>query len=1126
MTTSPPSASPKALLIIDSKVNVPESWLAWMTEKMPVFRVDADQDGLNRILEILADHANVGSLHLVSHGSPGSLALGNGQLDLAGLIRQAGLLQSIGSHLSTGADLLLYGCNVASGEAGLAFINALAQLTGANVAASDDVTGAAVHGGDWDLERASGEIDSTVLELTGLQGTLATATLTAGADTPVLTTSDDMIVADTASTLNAGDVIDGLEGDDTLTISAAQTVVLGATTLSNVETIAITDGAQNITTHDATVGAGQTLTVDASASTAKLTWNGIAETDGLFLVMGGAAADSVKGGAGADTLYGGGGNDTLSGDAGNDLVFGEGNNDTLYGGAGLDTLYGGDGNDFIYADSSGQVYDDLIYGEAGNDGISGGDGVDTIWGGLGNDTTIGGTGGDSLLGGEGNDWLWGQNDDDVVYGDAGNDSVSGNAGDDTLYGGDGSDTLSGHDGADVLYGGAENDTFTGSAADHDGDTIADFGEDDSIVLSGVDLSALNETAASGTLDLGGGQSLTLTGITAASGTFAAVYAGGATTITLEALPEPPPAPAPDVEIIPVDGVDTIIKEANGIETITVPVVSSSRQDDPESARPTYADIPVLRDPQGEVQVVLSVPAGVGLTIDGLIELPHGDDAATDLLQRITTSTPSGSDARAAMQDSARNFIESMSGDSPIGIRTVVPFSSGPSDPVVISGVPGTGQYEALVINMLRMSPGSTLQLDNIEFAAVIGASRIVGGAGTNVVLGDAAAQFIVLGADDDMLSGGSGNDTVGSLAGNDQTFGDQGDDVVYGGAGHDTLSGGEGSDSLNGGSGFDIALLTGSRADYALDAQGDGLVVTHVVTGETDSLTDIERIHFSGGEVLAIAHSDNEAIAYHLVSTWLERDLTAQEAEAVQNPGAASVGDLVNAFKNIAPLSFQNMTADELLAGLAANPEIFQLSMQRREYFGDEGNDQGYPPWGLAMKIDGAGGHDVLRLQGSRDDYHLTERNGVLDITRYEDGAMLNLRNAEMISFDSGENVVLAHDKNEALLARLVHTFLDRDASIDEWEVGREALSGDIDAEGILAWFEKRAGLEQLDDEHYIHALYENTFDREATAQELSDHLEQLDDTGLDRSWLAVDIAGSEEAVAIIGNVMFIDGWI
>ena len=74
-------------------------------------------------------------------------------------------------------------------------------------------------GGDWDLERASGDINSTVLQLTGLQGTLASATLTAGDETPVLTTSDDTIVADAASTLNAGDVIDGLGGDDTLTIS-------------------------------------------------------------------------------------------------------------------------------------------------------------------------------------------------------------------------------------------------------------------------------------------------------------------------------------------------------------------------------------------------------------------------------------------------------------------------------------------------------------------------------------------------------------------------------------------------------------------------------------------------------------------------------------------------------------------------------------------------------------------------------------------------------------------------------------------------------------------------------------------------------------------------------------------
>src|SRR5690606_3741895 len=100
------------------------------------------------------------------------------------------------------------------------------------------------------------------------------------------------------------------------------------------------------------------------------------------------------------------------------------------------------------------------------------------------------------------------------------------------------DTLSGGTGADTLYGGAGSDSFAGAVADLDGDTIADFSAGDSIVVNGVDLSSLNNTAASGTIELASGQTLTLTGITASSGTFSAVYAGGKTTITLN--PNAPP----------------------------------------------------------------------------------------------------------------------------------------------------------------------------------------------------------------------------------------------------------------------------------------------------------------------------------------------------------------------------------------------------------------------------------------------------------------------------------------------------------------------------------------------------------------------------------------------------------
>ena len=63
----------------------------------------------------------------------------------------------------------------------------------------------------------------------------------------------------------------------------------------------------------------------------------------------------------------------------------------------------------------------------------------------------------------------------------------------------------------------------------------------------------------------------------------------------------------------------------------------------------------------------------------------------------------------------------------------------------------------------------------------------------------------------------------------------------------------------------------------------------------------------------------------------------------------------------------------------------------------------------------------------------LQVQNQQLELTRYQDGAMLRICNAEMIAFDSGEVVVLTHNPIESTLARLVHMFLNRDMTLEEW---------------------------------------------------------------------------------------------
>ena len=83
--------------------------------------------------------------------------------------------------LSAEADLLIYGCDLAGDEDGISLTSSLAALTGADVAASTDGTGAASRGGDWVLEHATGSIETAVAvsaeAQAGWRGLLATETV-------------------------------------------------------------------------------------------------------------------------------------------------------------------------------------------------------------------------------------------------------------------------------------------------------------------------------------------------------------------------------------------------------------------------------------------------------------------------------------------------------------------------------------------------------------------------------------------------------------------------------------------------------------------------------------------------------------------------------------------------------------------------------------------------------------------------------------------------------------------------------------------------------------------------------------------------------------------------------------
>jgi len=129
------------------------------------------------------------------------------------------------------------------------------------------------------------------------------------------------------SAFTAADKIDGGAGNDVVLLDgmgAQDSITFSATTMVNVESLQLEAGhSYNLTTNDATVAAGATLIVDASALGASkaLTFDGSAETDGHFIIRGGAGNDVLTGGQDGDTFnLTKGGNDTVTGGAGDDTV--------------------------------------------------------------------------------------------------------------------------------------------------------------------------------------------------------------------------------------------------------------------------------------------------------------------------------------------------------------------------------------------------------------------------------------------------------------------------------------------------------------------------------------------------------------------------------------------------------------------------------------------------------------------------------------------------------------------------------------------------------------------------------------------------------------------------------------
>ncbi|MEG4462667.1 DUF4347 domain-containing protein, partial [Microcoleus sp. D3_18cC1] len=156
------TASRKNLAIVDSKVENYQELLRGVKSNTEVILLDRFRDGIEQIAEITASRHSLNSIQIVAHGASASVEIGRAELNIHNIETYSSQLQQWGKALNETGSILLLSCNTGAGESGLKFIQKLSQITGANVAASNNLTGSAALGGDWELEITTGQINTEI----------------------------------------------------------------------------------------------------------------------------------------------------------------------------------------------------------------------------------------------------------------------------------------------------------------------------------------------------------------------------------------------------------------------------------------------------------------------------------------------------------------------------------------------------------------------------------------------------------------------------------------------------------------------------------------------------------------------------------------------------------------------------------------------------------------------------------------------------------------------------------------------------------------------------------------------------------------------------------------------------
>jgi serralysin len=290
------------------------------------------------------------------------------------------------------------------------------------------------------------------------------------------------------------DFADGGEGRDVLVLQGSQTVFFGQNSLARIESVSLQSGANTrygdtannfydykIVMADGNTPAGTQLIVNAQSlrSGEDFTFDGSAETDGMFLVYGGHGIDLLTGGAGNDVFFfegeRWGAADRVNGGAGRDALIISSGSGVAHIAFGADSLTGIEAvslNARYATDPTQKPSYDLVLA---NGNVAPGATLIVNGSSIADSGQFVGIDGRAVTGGN-----------LILFGGAGHDNLKGGGGADQILGGRGSDSLTGGAGADVFRYDSTAESNAGA-----NDLIGDFAAGlDKVDLSRIDANSL------------------------------------------------------------------------------------------------------------------------------------------------------------------------------------------------------------------------------------------------------------------------------------------------------------------------------------------------------------------------------------------------------------------------------------------------------------------------------------------------------------------------------------------------------------------------------------------------------------------------------------------------------------